>query len=147
MADVAWEMTNSVEADASVEFAWGYWTNVANWDDPPATFALEGPFAPGTRGVTHVPGQPPIPWFIRDVKPGEAATIEIPADGAAMAFEWRFAAAGTGRTRITQRVLLRGENAGAYIGFAKTFETNLPDGMKKLVATIEGAAVKQSATT
>lgn len=44
MASVAWEITHSVETNASPDFAWHYWTNVANWDDPPAKFELDGPF-------------------------------------------------------------------------------------------------------
>lgn len=143
MNDVAWEMTHAVEADADVEFAWRYWSDVGNWDDPPAKFVLEGEFVAGTRGVTHTPGQPSITWFIREVTPGEGATIEIPADGAAMVFEWRFAGTGDGRTRITQRVALRGEKAGVYLEFAKIFETNLPGGMKRMAAAIADAAVRR----
>jgi len=44
MENVVWEMTHSVETDADVEFAWRYWSDVGNWDDPPATFELEGAF-------------------------------------------------------------------------------------------------------
>jgi hypothetical protein len=140
MTDVAWEMTHSVETDADVEFAWKYWSDVRNWDDPPATFELYGPFVEGGQGVTHIPGQPSISWFIREVAPGEGATIEIPADDAAMVFEWRFTGTGEGRTRITQRVMLRGERAETYLAFAKTFETNLPGGMKRMAAAIADAA-------
>ena len=138
--DVAWEMTHSVEADADVEFAWKYWSDVRNWDDPPSTFELKGPFVAGEQGVTHTPGQPSISWFIREVTPGEGATIEIPADGAAMVFEWRFAGTSERRTRITQRVVLRGEKAVTYLEFAKIFETNLPGGMKRMAAAIADAA-------
>ncbi len=55
MATIAWEMTHAVETSASPAFAWNYWTNVANWDDPPAIFQLEGPFVPGARGTTRLP--------------------------------------------------------------------------------------------
>lgn len=143
MSDAVWEMTHSVDVDADADLAWAFWADVGNWDDPPASFELEGGFAVGSRGWTRIPGAPPIAWFIRDVTPCEAATIEIPADGAAMVFAWRFACVGEGRTRITQRVALRGERAETYLGFAKTFETNLPGGMKKLAAAIADAAVKR----
>ena len=138
-----WEMTHSVEADADVEFAWKYWSDVRNWDDPPAKFVLEGEFVKGARGVTHTPGQPPITWFIREVTPGGGATIEIPADGAAMVFEWRFVGTGEGRTRITQQVSLRGENAGTYLEFTKIFETNLPGGMKRMADAIADASKRR----
>jgi hypothetical protein len=147
MSEIAWEMTHSVETDADAGFAWRYWSDVGKWDDPPATFELEGAFVAGARGWTRIPGQPPISWFVRKLTPGEAATIEIPADGAAMWFEWRFAGAGVGRTRITQHVVLRGERAEHYLGFARTFESNLPGGMKKLAAAIAAAAKDKPATT
>ena len=76
MATVPWEMTHSVETNASPAFAWHYWTNIANWDDPPAEFELEGPFASGSRGATWLP-------FIREVSPPNAATTEMSLDGAA----------------------------------------------------------------
>jgi hypothetical protein len=137
MTNQIWEMTHSVEVDAGVEFAWGYWTDVRNWEDPPAAFELEGEFVAGARGWTRIPGQAAISWFVREVTAREAATIEIPADGAAMWFSWRFASMEVGKTRITQHVSLRGEKAVNYLEFAKTFEANLPGGMRKLAEAIE----------
>src|SRR5216684_2024030 len=32
------EITHAVETNASPAFAWNYWTDVANWADPPAKF-------------------------------------------------------------------------------------------------------------
>jgi hypothetical protein len=63
MATFPWEMAHSVETNASPAFAWHYCTNIANWDDPPAEFELEGPFARGSRGsrgATWLPGQEPL---------------------------------------------------------------------------------------
>ena len=53
-------MTHAVETNASPAFAWNYWTDVANWDDPPAEFELDGLFATGSRGATRLPGQEPL---------------------------------------------------------------------------------------
>ena len=47
MSEIAWETVHSVDSHVSLPFAWAYMTNVANWDDPPATFELEGPLRPG----------------------------------------------------------------------------------------------------
>jgi hypothetical protein len=47
VAKSAWETEHAVETGASPDFAWRYWTDVANWDDPPARFEFDGPFAPG----------------------------------------------------------------------------------------------------
>ena len=64
MNDVAWEIAHSVDANASPAFAWTYMTNIANWDDPPAEFELDGPFAVGSRGTTRMPGQEPRHWRV-----------------------------------------------------------------------------------
>jgi len=109
--NIAWEMTHSVETEASQDFVWAYWTDVTNWDDPPARFELDGPFAPGRRGTTYGPGQTPLRWLIRDVDPRNSATIELRLDGAVLSFEWRLEAVSLERTRLSQRVLLQGEKA------------------------------------
>jgi hypothetical protein len=137
--DIVWQTSHSIETRATIEFAWRYWTDVKNWDDPPARFEFVGPFVTGARGLTRLPGQPPVEWFVRDVTPGAAATIEIPADGAALSFEWKFESAGEGATLLTQRIALRGQNAENYLGHAKTLEENLPLGMKKMASAIERA--------
>jgi hypothetical protein len=90
MANVPWEITHSVETNASLVFAWNFWTNISNWDDPPAEFELEGPFAIGSRGSTRLPGQEPLHWFIREIAPPNAATIEMGLDDATLSFEWQF---------------------------------------------------------
>jgi hypothetical protein len=137
MPSIAWEMTYSVETDASPAFAWNYWTTIANWDDPPAEFELDGPFASGSRGTTRLPGQEPLHWLIRDVSPPQAATITLELRGAALSFHWRFEGLPDGRTRITQRVALQGENAGAYVSQVEsTFPSTLPGGMNKIAAAI-----------
>src|SRR5262249_3731450 len=128
----AWTIEHSVDSDASPAFAWSYWTDVANWSDPPATFTLEGPFAPGSRGMTDAPGQPTRHWRIGDVDPGRSATILIPLDGATLAFEWRFEERPGGGTRLTQRISLSGENAAAYLEARSIFEANQVGGMKKM---------------
>jgi hypothetical protein len=139
LSEIVWETSHSIETRASAEFAWRYWTDVKNWDDPPARFEFSGPFVSGARGLTHLPGQPSIEWFVRDVRPGTAATIEIPVDGAAMEFNWRFEPKGEVTTLLTQRIALRGVNAQAYSGYAKTLQENLPLGMKKMASAIERA--------
>jgi hypothetical protein len=63
-----------------------------------------------------------------------------------MSFEWRFEGIADGRTRITQRIELTGENAGAYLEAGAAFRANLPDGMKKIAAVMAHAeAVSQNA--
>ena len=76
--------------------------------------------------------------------PGEAATIEMPVDGAALAFEWKFAGPAEGPTRLTQRVVLKGQEADTYLEQAKMYGANLPDGMKKIAAAMTSAAARQA---
>ena len=140
MSDNFWELTHSVETDASLAFAWNYWANVANWDDPPAKFELEGPFAAGSHGTTYLPGQEPLRWILRAVTAPHTAMIELQLERAVLSFEWRFDALTDQRTRLTQRVVLEGENAATFRSQVEsTFSSNLPDGMKKLARAIADA--------
>jgi Polyketide cyclase / dehydrase and lipid transport len=138
MSKPAWEFEHSVECNAPPRFAWGYWTDVANWNDPPAKFHLDGPFEAGSRLMTRLPDQT---WhsIIRDVSPGREATIEMQLQGAVLSFHWRFEEVSKERTRITQRLALGGANAKSFLAQVTVFEQSIPDGMKKVVAAIEGA--------
>lgn len=133
MDNAACELEQSVEADVSPSFAWNWRTDVKNWDDPPAHFQLDGPFASGSSGTTLLPGQEPLRWHIREVRPGRSFVIEMPLDGAVLSFEWRFDTVSDCRTRITQRIALSGDNAAAYASQVRAgFESTLADGMKRI---------------
>ena len=135
-----WEITHSVDANASPAFAWTYMTNVANWDDPPAEFELDGPFVAGSRGTTRMPGQETRRWRLRDVSPMTSYTTEMALDGAAMSFQWRFDGLPGGRTRLTQHIVIEGENAAAYVAQVQTaFTSTLAAGMNRIAAAIERA--------
>ncbi len=56
ISDIAWETARSIDWHAVLPSAWADVTNVANWDDRPATFELEGTFTAGSRGTTRMPG-------------------------------------------------------------------------------------------
>jgi hypothetical protein len=71
---------HSVDAEVSLAFAWDYRTDITKWNDPPAVFSLEGPFAAGSRGTTQMPGQAPVHWRIRDVTPNESFVSEVDLD-------------------------------------------------------------------
>jgi len=117
MTSVPWEITHSVETNASPAFAWHYWTNVANWDDPPAEFELDGPFATGSRGCQG-----------RSRYTGSSERLLRPIGLA------------DGRTRLTQRIVLKGQKADIYLSQVKAaFTANLPDGMNKLATAMANA--------
>jgi hypothetical protein len=141
MDNVAYQAEHSVEAPVTAAFAWGWRTDVKNWDDPPAQFQLDGPFAAGSWGTTRLPGLEPMRWQIRDVQPGRSFVIEMPLEPrATLSFEWRFDAVSDRRTRITQRIVLAGDNAAAYAPQAQAaFAANLADGMARIAAAMAAA--------
>ena len=140
MNDIAWERTCSVDAEVGILFAWSFMTDVTNWADPPAQFELAGPFATGSEGTTRMPGRNPLRWRIRDVQVGKSYTIEMPLDRATLSFEWSFDAVSDRRTRVTQRMVLAGDNGLAYRGEVEIgFGENLPAGMKKIAAAMAAA--------
>jgi hypothetical protein len=61
-------------------------------------------------------------------------------DGAVLSFEWRFLGLADGRTRLTQRIILEGENSEMYLSQVKAaFTANLPDGMNKMATAMANA--------
>ena len=140
MTHIAWQFEHSVEADVTPLFAWNWRTDIKNWDDPPAQFQLDGPFAKGSWGTTRLPGQDPMRWQIRDVRPGTSFIIDMPLDRAVLSFEWVFDAISNRRTRITQRIVLSGDNATAYVDQVRAgFGSTLPDGMKRIADALARA--------
>ena len=137
-------MEHSIEVQVSPEFAWKYRTDIANWNDPPARFVLDGPFIAGSRGTTVLPGQEPLHWSIREVRPFTAFVLEMQLDKALLTFEWRFDALSEQRTRMTQKIVLSGDNAVAYVQQVEAgFSPSLAEGMRR-IATEMAAAERHS---
>jgi len=140
MNDVVYQVEHSVEAPVSPAFAWDWRTDVKNWDDPPAQFQLDGPFAAGSWGTTPLPGQQPLRWQIRNVRPGRSFVIEMRLDRATLFFERRFDAVSDRHTRLSQRVVLAGDNAASYTPQVRAaFGSNLPDRMTRIAGAIAAA--------
>jgi hypothetical protein len=140
MDDVAWQTEHSVETAASSTFAWTYMSQVTNWDDPPVQFELHGPFVTGGQGTTQMPGRPTQHWQLLDVRPMESYMVAFPLDRATLSFEWRFKPLPDGRTRLTQRITLKGENASAYLAdVQRTFASTLAPGMIRVAMAIDKA--------
>ena len=147
MSEIAWQVEHSVETDASRNFAWNFMTDPRNWDDPPAQFVLDGPFADGSEGTTVLPDQEPVRWCVRHVQPGRSYVIESPLDGAMLSFHWCFDAMSAHKTRLTQRIVLLGGNAAAYVeGVKAGFGPSLPAGMNRIAAAIAAAQAADSST-
>jgi hypothetical protein len=137
MSETALQLDYSVEADVSPAFAWRFRTDVANWNDPPAKFALDGPFEVGSCGLTLLPDQEALHWRIREVRHGQSFVLEMQLDGAILTFEWCFDGLPGNRTKLTQRIVLSGDNARAYAGQMEAgFGPSLPDGMRRIAAEL-----------
>lgn len=131
MAEELLIAAHTVEVAVETAFAWAFWTNVSNWDDPPASFTLHGPFAAGTTGTTVLPGAEPLAWTIRDAHE-RSATIEMTLDDALIRFAWTFATVGPAHTAITQRITLSGYNRAAYVAAARAGLSSIDAGMARL---------------
>ena len=141
MGEMVWQIQHSVDANVSRDFAFAYMTEVANWDDPPASFELDGSFSAGARGTTRVPGQDPLSWTVREVTPPESYVIAGTLDGAVMCVTWRFDPLPGGATRLTQRLALEGEKAAGYAApMEAALAPNLAPGMARIAAAMERAA-------
>jgi len=142
----AWSFSYSISCATSPEFAWKFWTNVANWtlDADVVAVSLDGPFRQGARGVTESRSSGRIEWVVAELE-GMSAVLEFPAPGATGRFAWTFAPEGSQRVRMTQRASLAGPQALSYVeSFGRGLEAGLPDGMKKLRDAIECAASKSA---
>jgi hypothetical protein len=147
MKGSALRLEHSIDAEVTQEFAWKYRTDIATWNDPPARFVLDGPFIAGTRGTTLMPGEQPLYWSIQGIRPPKAFVLEMQLDQAVLTFEWRFEALSERTTRMTQTIVLSGENAPSYAEQVEAgFGPGLADGMRR-IATEMAAAERRSLDT
>src|SRR5437870_10649131 len=119
ISEPAWQFQHFVDCHATRQFAWKltYWTNIANWNDPPASFYLDGPFDIGSRLTTSLPEQT-LHSVIRDLKADRGATSEMQLPDAMLSCHWVFESLSEDRTRITQRLVLSGPNAKSFVAQA-----------------------------
>jgi polyketide cyclase/dehydrase/lipid transport protein len=145
MSEVFLQLEHSVEVEVSPEFAWKYRTDIANWNDPPATFALDGPFVCGARGTTLLPGQEPLHWSIREVRSPTLFVLEMQLDRAVLTFEWHFEALSEQRTKMTQTIVLADDNARTYAEEIEAgFRPGLAAGMRRIATEMLAAERRQS---
>jgi len=132
-------MEHTVECPVSREFAWRFWSNVANWaivDPAVESVVLDGPFESGSKGVTHQTGGAAIEWVLADVVQGSSAVIEIRLPGVSANFRLLFEDSEGGGASITQTVTFEGEQLDQYDDAIKRLAEELPAGMKRLVDRI-----------
>ena len=139
--DEVWAFEHSILCPVSREFAWRFWTNVANWKLDPdiESVTLDGGFEAGTRGITQSKSSGQIQWQIAEAQTGRAV-LEFNAAGALAQFVWTFEDADS-HTKITQRSILSGEQARELAeGVAPTMQAGILAGMRKLCDAMELAA-------
>jgi hypothetical protein len=140
-----WSFEHSVECDATLDFAWSFWTKVQNWaiDADIESVEIDGPFSAGTNGVTKTKSSGTIEWRIVEAQLGRAV-IEFPLPGAMGRFVWTFEGV-EGNTKITQLCTLEGPEADVFVKMAgPSFEAGIPEGMAKLCRAIEQASKSES---
>jgi len=109
--------------------------------DPPAEFEIDGPFSPGARITARVPGRDPWVSVVKDVGSDRTATIEIQLSAAAVIFMWQFEELQLNQCRLTQSIMLAGENAAQFKDQIVVFEQSAPKGLKALARSIVHAEV------
>jgi len=137
---VAWTFDHSVDCGVTVEFAWAFWTDVRNWaiEADVISVEIDGPFASGARGFTNSKSPGRIDWRVVEARP-DRAVIEFQVPGARGRFVWTFEDV-EGRTRMTQRCTLEGEQAGELAKIVgPSLEAGIPGGMRKLCEAMEAA--------
>jgi len=101
---------------------------------------IQGEFAAGTCGVTHSKSSGRIDWRVTEVVQPRKAVLEFPAPGFVAKFVWTFEDV-SGRTRITQRVSLSGEQVAIYAEtVVPSSQAGIPAGMRRLCEAMEAAA-------
>lgn len=144
MERVIWEIGHSIHSETSLSFVWAYMTEVSHWDDPPATFHLDGPFLAGSHVTTRISGQESCRWQLLEVSPLKSYVLKMELDRADILFEWRFQSV-VGGTRLTLHIVLKGQNAAAYVSQVQAaFSSTLAAGMDKMVSAMEHVAAAHS---
>lgn len=114
-----YEFEHTVTTTATPAAVWARWsdpTDWPSWDEGLAKVTLDGEFVVGARGELTVAGQPPLPYVLTEVRPGQAFTDETAMPGGVLRFSHRIEPAGDGRWRLTHRLEIDGTDELAALG-------------------------------
>ncbi len=134
-----YEYEHSEVTDASTDAVYALWADVARWpewDTSIVSITIDGPFAAGSRGTMVIEGLPPIPYTLTEVTPGRSFSDETAIPGALLRFI-HVVETTDGRTKVTHRVEIEGEQAQA-LGPGVTGD--VPEAMRALVKLASSAA-------
>ena len=66
--------------------------------------------------------------------------LETDLDGATLSFEWLFAVVSVSRAKLTQRIVLSGDDTAKHVAAVRdAFGPNLAAGMERIAAAIAAA--------
>lgn len=108
----------SVETSATPEAVWAIWSDTGTWPawNPDVTqIRLDGPMRAGAAGVMSTKGGRTHDVVIGSVQPGREFVLETKVlPGALFQFVCRVEPVGSGRTRLSQGIRMRGPMAWLY---------------------------------
>lgn len=134
-----YEFEHSVETTASPEAVWVLWSDVSRWtewDSGLESVVLDGPFEVGVNGTMVVPGRPPVPFTLTEVRPGKGFVDVSEIPGALLRFHHTLEPLDGGRVRVTHGVVIEGPAAREIGPFVTA---DLPDAVKALVELASSA--------
>ena len=109
-----WHYEHGVEATATPEHIWRYWSDIAawpQWNDGIEKIEIDGPFAVGTMFTMTRRGGPRCAAIGGD-RAGQLFTDEMDAGDFVVRTVHRLEPTATGRTRITHQTEITGPAAG-----------------------------------
>jgi uncharacterized protein YndB with AHSA1/START domain len=138
---MSWELKHSVIANACRQTVWEFVSNIDNLalveGDAVESMTLDGPFKAGARGMTKMRGQEPTHWRLAEVEPPERAVYEMELPGAVVHFTWTYEELTDDRTSLSQRIVLGGPGAEAYVSVMEEhFAPNVGKGMERIAEEI-----------
>jgi uncharacterized protein YndB with AHSA1/START domain len=131
----------SVDSTATPEAVWAIWSDTDAWPtwNPDVTkIRLDGPLRNGATGVMTTAGGRTHDIVIGSVDPGREFVLETRVlPGALFQFVCRVQPSGTGRTRISQGIRMRGPLAWLY---APMMGARIAQGFDPLLRALAGKA-------
>ncbi|MHB8396031.1 MAG: SRPBCC family protein [Thermoplasmataceae archaeon] len=133
-----WSFEHSIETNATPKRIWALYSDVGKWplwDAGISSITIDGPFSAGSTGTITPAGQDSLPYRLLAVDPekGFSDQTELPGHEAVIRFIHSIDVLQSGKTRITHRVEIDGNDAdevGSRIGSA--FAKGVPETMCSL---------------
>ena len=130
-----WTIEHTEYTSAPPEAVYRLWSDVStwtSWDAGLERVAIDGPFAPGTRGTLKPAGGPKVRFELLEVRPGEGFADETKLPLCRMRFEHTATREGD-RTRVTHRVGFTGAAAPLFVRvIGRGLARDLPDTVRSL---------------